>query len=69
MNNFYTKIVGMISEKYNLMNLEQWFDISVIFFSFLALKNITNKNQVTILLACVGSVEINLDVVIASCNL
>ncbi len=59
----------MVSEKCKLINLEQWFDISVIFFSFLALKNIANKNQVTILLACVGSVKINLDVVIASCNL
>jgi hypothetical protein len=43
--------------KCNLVNLEQWFDISAIFFSFLAWKNIATKNQVVILLACVGNVK------------
>jgi hypothetical protein len=37
--------------KCNLVDLEQWFDISTIFFSFLAWKNTTNKSQINILAA------------------
>ncbi len=34
--------------KCNLADLKQWFNISIVFFSFLVLKNITKKSQINI---------------------
>jgi len=70
MNNFYTKIVGMVSEKCNLVNLKQWFDISTIFFFISCLKRYSKqKSNYKFFLLVLVMLKINLDVVIASCNL
>jgi hypothetical protein len=55
--------------KCNLANLEQWRDISTIFFSFPTWKNTTNKSQLNILATYVGRVKVNLDAINASTNL
>jgi hypothetical protein len=45
-----------------LVDLEQWFDILTILFSFLARKNTTNKSQINTLATYASRAKINLDV-------
>jgi hypothetical protein len=55
--------------KCHLTNLEQWLDISTIFFFFPIWKNTTNKNQISIPTTYVGRAKVNFDVVNVSTNL
>jgi hypothetical protein len=48
--------------KCNFVILEQWLNISFVLFLFQAWKIISNKNQITILIACASRVEVNFDV-------
>jgi hypothetical protein len=45
----------------NLTNLEQWLDISTMFFSFPNQKNTTNKSQINIFATYASRVKVNLD--------
>jgi hypothetical protein len=55
--------------KCNLVDLEQWLDISAFNFSFLAWKNTTNKSQINILAIYAIRAKHNFDVTNASTNL
>jgi hypothetical protein len=55
--------------KCNLINLEQWLDISTILFSFLVRKNTTNKSQISNHATYAGRAKVNLDATNASTNL
>jgi hypothetical protein len=55
--------------KYNLANLEQWFKIAIVLFSFPSQKNMTNKSQIIIPNSCSYRMKMNMEVAITSNNL
>jgi len=55
--------------KCNLVDLEQWLKIVVVFFYFLSQKNMTNKSQITIPNNYSFQVKVNLEATNASNNL
>ncbi len=55
--------------KCNLENLEQWFEIVAVLFSFPSQKNMINNNQITFLDSCYFRTKVNLEVINASNNL
>jgi hypothetical protein len=54
--------------KCNLVDPEQWLDISTVLFSFTTQKNTTNKSQINILTTNPSRAKVNLDVANASTN-
>jgi hypothetical protein len=63
MNNILYKDCWNGNWKYNLVDLEQWLKIVVVFFSFPSWKNTTNKSQITIPYSCFSRVKVILEVV------